>query len=384
MLVFVSGRDSLETVKRELERATFQRVGVFHEDLSPAARDLEVAQFAQPDGPTVLVSTEAGGEGRNFEFCRGLVLFDLPWNPVLVEQRIGRLDRISRRRPVEIIHFVPHSGLGRQVALLYQALGIFTEPLGGLDRSLHHVEEAIREAALEPSPRLDIEAVVAETHAQRRRMNRALYHDLHRNRYRPERAEAILARIPEDLEERTSEVVLEASRQFGFEVVAKSGRDVWYLEFGPEATVRELTGIPEGSRWLGTFNREEAVARETLDFYASGHPLVEAILQELEDGHRGQVALLEIPRTGLSEVGLVALLKHGPDFETVVLDLHGDRHPDWDRFFLEEGARRRDGDAVRWGLAGDPETRGAWAARVRTLVAPSRRKESWSERRRSG
>ena len=66
-------------------------------------------------------------------------------------------------------------------------------------------------------------------------MNRALYHDLHRNRYRPELAGDILDRIPPDLETRTTEVVLEACRQFGFEVVPKPGPNAWYLEFGPEA-----------------------------------------------------------------------------------------------------------------------------------------------------
>src|SRR5256885_13226222 len=76
--------------------------GAFHEELSPARRDTEVALFRDANGPSLLVTTESGGEGRNFEFCRRLVLYDLPWKPSLVEQRIGRLDRIGRRIPVEI------------------------------------------------------------------------------------------------------------------------------------------------------------------------------------------------------------------------------------------------------------------------------------------
>jgi ATP-dependent helicase HepA len=66
-----------------------------------------VARFREAGGPSLLVSTEAGGEGRNFEFCRRLVLFDLPWKPTVVEQRIGRLDRIGRRLPVDIVYFRP-------------------------------------------------------------------------------------------------------------------------------------------------------------------------------------------------------------------------------------------------------------------------------------
>ncbi len=98
----------------------------FHEELSPARRDTEVALFRDPDGPSLLVSTESGGEGRNFEFCRRLVLFDLPWKPSTVEQRIGRLDRIGRRIPVEIVYFNPPSGLGSDVVRLLEALDVFT------------------------------------------------------------------------------------------------------------------------------------------------------------------------------------------------------------------------------------------------------------------
>jgi ATP-dependent helicase HepA len=372
ILLFVARRESLEFLKGAIERATLQRVGVFHEDLTPAARDLEVAQFAQADGPILLISTESGGEGRNFEFCRCLVLFDLPWDPVLLEQRIGRLDRISRTRPVEVCYFRPPGGLAAQVARLYEALGIFREPLGGLDRSLHHVEEAIRSATLSHPPQLDVEAVVRETHEARARMNRALYHDLHRNRYRPELAPGILARIPSDLERRTAEVVLEACGQFGFETVAKGSRATWYIEFGSESVVESLPGVAEGTRWLGTFDREEAVRRETLDFFASGHPLVEGILLELEDGHRGQIAMLEVRGTGVTGGGVLAMVKRGAEFEAVVVDLKGRRHPEWARFFTEERGARREGDPLSWGLAG-AEALAAWAPRARELLHPLQR-----------
>jgi len=368
-LIFVHRRAALEILKREIERSTFRRVGVFHEDLSPAEADLEVATFTSPEGPTLLISTEAGGEGRNFHFCRGLVLFDLPWDPVLVEQRIGRLDRINRRIPVEITYFVPAEGFAREVAELYEAMGIFREPLGGLDRSLAHVEEAIRAAAALHPPRLDIPAVTAETHEMRRAMNRSLYHNLHRNRYQPDLAASILSRIPSDLESRTSRVALEACLQFGFDTVPKAGKATWYVEFGPVAVVDHLPGVPEGSRWLGTFDREEAVRKETLDFFASGHPLVEGILMELEDGHRGEVALMHIESETEHAGGLAVVVRRGPAVEAVAVDLHGRRRPEWATYLLEEPGRRREAMPADWGLVGDEE-RQAWAERVRALLYP--------------
>jgi ATP-dependent helicase HepA len=373
-LVFVHRREALAVVKRELEGASGRRVAVFHEDMSPAARDLEVAQFASPNGPTLLVSTEAGGEGRNFEFCSAVILFDLPWDPVLVEQRIGRLDRISRKGPVDIHYFVPAGGFGAQVARIYEALGVFREPLSGLDRSLGHVRESLVAACegsgSDAAPTLDVDAVAAQTLEARQLVNRALYHDLYRHRYRPEQAEALLARIPPGLDELTSRVVREACRQYGFELEPKAGADTWYVEFGPGATVGQLPGVNEGSRWLGTFDREEAVRRETLDYFASGHPLVEGVLLELEDGHRGEVALLDIPCAGAEAFGLLALVKTGVAVDAIFLDLAGGLHPEWEALVLAEPPTWREADVGVWGAVFTGESRRAWGARVRELLQP--------------
>src|SRR4029079_4410447 len=111
-LVFVAHRETLEMLRDALSREAQLASGVFHEELSAVRRDTEVWGFRAADGPSILVSTEAGGEGRNFEFCHRLVLYDLPWKPSTVEQRIGRLDRIGRRMPVEIISFRPPHGIG--------------------------------------------------------------------------------------------------------------------------------------------------------------------------------------------------------------------------------------------------------------------------------
>lgn len=83
----------LEQVLREREGI---RAAVFHEGMSIIERDRAAAQFAEEDtGAQVLLCSEIGSEGRNFQFASNLVMFDLPFNPDLLEQRIGRLDRIG-------------------------------------------------------------------------------------------------------------------------------------------------------------------------------------------------------------------------------------------------------------------------------------------------
>ncbi|HEY3093005.1 MAG TPA: helicase-related protein [Vicinamibacterales bacterium] len=285
-LVFVAHRETLEMLRTVLSHRAQLATGVFHEELSAARRDTEVARFREPDGPSLLVSTECGGEGRNFEFCQRLVLFDLPWKPTVVEQRIGRLDRIGRRIPVEIVYFRPPGGIGADVVRLFEALGVFREPLAGLEPQLAHVEGALEEIALDPQASLTdewLDGLIADARAARTRIREAAYQQLHRDPYRPDMAEGILARVPADLDALTERVITDTCSRLGFRVEHLRGRRIFAIEFGSEALVDSLPGVAGGSTYVGTFDREEAVEDESIDFFASGQLLVEGILAYLED-----------------------------------------------------------------------------------------------------
>jgi ATP-dependent helicase HepA len=285
-LVFVAHRETLEMLRTALSHRAQLASGVFHEDLSPARRDTEVARFREADGPSLLVSTECGGEGRNFEFCRRLILFDLPWKPTSVEQRIGRLDRIGRRIPVEIVYFRPPRGIGADVVRLFETLGVFREPLAGLEPQLAHVEGAVEAIALDAGASLTderLDRLIADARAARTRVREAAYQQLHRDPYRLEMAEGILARVPAELDALTERVVVNACTRLGFHVQHLRKRRTFAIEFGNEAVVDSLPGVPGGSAYVGTFDREEAVEDESIDFFASGHPLIEGILAYFED-----------------------------------------------------------------------------------------------------
>jgi ATP-dependent helicase HepA len=285
-LIFVAHRETLEMLRTALSHRAQLASGVFHEDLSAARRDTEVARFRAPDGPSLMVSTEAGGEGRNFEFCRRLILFDLPWKPTVVEQRIGRLDRIGRNMPVEIIYFRPPAGVGADVVRVFETLGVFREPLAGLEPQLAHIESALEEIALDAHGSLTderLERLVAEALAARTRIREAAYQQLHRDPYRSDMAAGILARVPNDLDALTERIVTTACARLGFRVEHLRGRRIFAIEFGNEAIVDSLPGVAGGSAYVGTFDREEAVEDESIDFFASGHPLVEGLLAYFED-----------------------------------------------------------------------------------------------------
>ena len=290
-LVFVAHRETLEMLRTALSHRAQLASGVFHEELSPARRDTEVARFREPDGPSLLVSTECGGEGRNFEFCRRLVLFDLPWKPSIVEQRIGRLDRIGRRIPVD------------DRATSVRLAGSARMSCGSSRRSVSSASRSPGWSRNSPTSRARsrrsrsiqlaslsgerFEALVSEAHAARTRIREAAYQQLHRDPYRSEMAAGILARVPAELDALNEEVVVTACIGLGFTIERPRGRRIFAIELGNGALVDGLPGVPGGSSYVGSFDREEAVEDETIDFFASGHPLVEGIFAHFEESAAG-------------------------------------------------------------------------------------------------
>jgi ATP-dependent helicase HepA len=349
-LVFVAHRETLEMLRKALSDRAQVTTGMFHEELPVGRRDIEVARFRQPDGPSLLVSTECGGEGRNFEFCRRLVLFDLPWAPSVVEQRIGRLDRIGRRIPVEVVYFHPPGGIGADVARLFEALGLFREPLAGVEPQLAPIEHALEEIAVDPDAVLSpehVDALVADTQAARSRIREAAYQQLHRDPYRPEMAGDILGRIPPDLDALIERVVVSACERFGFTIEHPRGRNVFAIEVGHESLVESLPGVPAGAAFVGTFSREHAVEDETLDFFASGHALVEGVLAHFDDSAIGRVAHLEIAVGQEREEGIVAIYRDGASFDILAFDSTGHRRLEWETAFREHPLRARRIDSAR-------------------------------------
>ena len=85
----------------------------------------------------VLLSTEAAGEGRNLQFCRAMVNFDLPWNPMRIEQRVGRIHRVGQDRPVDIFNLAAKGTIEEYVLdILDRKLNMFELVIGEVDMIL--------------------------------------------------------------------------------------------------------------------------------------------------------------------------------------------------------------------------------------------------------
>ncbi|MDX1390181.1 MAG: hypothetical protein R3344_13390, partial [Acidobacteriota bacterium] len=299
-----------------------------------------------------------------------------PWDPMVVEQRIGRLDRIGRAIPVEIVYFRPPRGLAAEVARLFESLDLFEKPLGGLPRELSVVEPAIAETAVNGPDSLDpdtFKKIVSEAKEADDRVRAAAHHELHRDPYRREMAEGILSRVPPDLEELTENVIIDAGERLGLTIERQSGEAVYSIELGSHSLVESLPGVPGGSGFLGSFSRSEAVEQETIDFYASGHPLVEGMLAHLVESPKGRVTLLHATDKTLATdaFGLLAIYKEGPRFEPVAIDLEGTERPDWGAILTRWPLRSKRVAAQDWiAQPGWPDLVHSLARRLETRGRP--------------
>ncbi len=175
VLVIAAHAQTALDIAQYLKTKTGIHAAVFHEGLSIVERDRAAAFFADNEtGSQVLVCSEIGSEGRNFQFAHHMILFDLPLNPDLLEQRIGRLDRIGQSETIRI--HVPYLENSAQAVMFnwYQnGLAAFehTCPIG---HSVFKSVEADLLTALKV-PEFDEQALIDETQCLRDSMTEALH-----------------------------------------------------------------------------------------------------------------------------------------------------------------------------------------------------------------
>jgi SNF2 family DNA or RNA helicase len=138
-LVFVQHRDSLAHLADRL-RGLNMPFAMFSGDMTGPQKDAAVEAFR--DRVPLLLCTESGGEGRNLQFCSTLINFDIPWNPMAIEQRIGRIDRIGQTREVFIFNLVTAGTIeDAMLRLLDEKINMFELVVGEVGAILGEVDE---------------------------------------------------------------------------------------------------------------------------------------------------------------------------------------------------------------------------------------------------
>ena len=149
VLVFATFRATLDYLSRRLAAEGF-RAAVIHGGIAPRDRVKIIRDFREDEDLQILLSSRVGSEGLDFEFCSTLVNYDLPWNPVELEQRIGRLDRIGQESPViTILNMAVEDTIETRILLrLYDRVGIFQRAIGDLDGILGDLTRSLEQTFL--------------------------------------------------------------------------------------------------------------------------------------------------------------------------------------------------------------------------------------------
>lgn len=276
----------------------------FHEGLSIIERDRAAAFFAEEGGAQSLICSEIGSEGRNFQFAHHLVLFDLPDNPDLLEQRIGRLDRIGQKHDIQI--HVPYIIGTMQEGLFHwydQALDAFTHSCAAgyaiyeyfyneLAEYLEHKDFDNKEAKdFIASARLHRDDAMAALQTGRDPL-------LELNSCDPIFAAKLIEQI--ESEETSAELSGYMERQFNLYGVEQDHQSDQTLIIHPGEHMLEqhFPGLSEDGNTL-TFHRMKALVREDVEFVTWEHPMVSDLIEQTLSGELGNAALSTISVNGV-------------------------------------------------------------------------------------
>jgi superfamily II DNA or RNA helicase len=275
----------------------------FHGQMGPDQKDAAVESFRTGKGVQILVSTEAGGEGRNFQFCHLLVNYDLPWNPMRVEQRIGRVDRIGQEHPITIFNFHVQGTIeGRILDVLEKRIKVFEEAVGGLDPILGLTEDSIKNA---------LKLAHDERDRALEKLGKALENEIRRARdaerklqdfimqdksYASEIAQmALQAKSPisqQDFERFLTQLLTSVNTYVGQRLPNGERRIVFNVPF----VIEHPELIKDGESLRVCFDPRLHVDSELVQYLGFGHPVIDALVRRVtEEKSDGMAAVRHVP-----------------------------------------------------------------------------------------
>jgi ATP-dependent helicase HepA len=282
-------REKVEEIEAALRGHINARAAVFHEKLPLIQRDRNAAWFAEEEGAQILICSEIGSEGRNFQFAHHLVLFDLPANPELLEQRIGRLDRIGQTEEIHIrVPFIKGTPQEKLAAWYHEGLNVFDRhSSGGAELFEKFHQELIR--VCEELDESGFSNLLRRTKAFRAKLEDQLKAGRDRllelHSFNPERAREIAEEITKaDHDTRLDSFVADAFDHFGIQI-EELGNRAFHLGAGDLFKEKIPSLPPEGL--TATAERSRALAREDIGFLTWDHPIISGLLDMLLGSEQG-------------------------------------------------------------------------------------------------
>ncbi|MGZ8151785.1 MAG: RNA polymerase-associated protein RapA [Methylovulum sp.] len=300
----LSGQKALLICKQaqtaiDLEQTLKNRAGiasaVFHEGMTIIERDRAAAYFAdQESSARLLICSEIGSEGRNFQFVHHLILWDLPTNPDLLQQRIGRLDRIGQKHIIQI-HIPYLQNTDQEVLYRWydEGMNAFRSNCSAAPRIAEILKDDLAKL-LSSSNQTDIDAFVAKTRVLSKDIEEQLHNGrdqlLELNSCRKEQAENLIAQLNDYEKEATLWPYMEDLFEcYGIDTEFHSV-DCFIIRPGDHMRVVNFPELSEDGVTV-TVNRANALAREELQFITWEHPMVMASMDLVLSSETGNAVI---------------------------------------------------------------------------------------------
>lgn len=329
ILLICTSKEKVLALESALSKFPEFTASVFHEELTLVQRDRNAAYFAEPDGAQILLCSEIGSEGRNFQFAHHLVLFDMPFHPELLEQRIGRLDRIGQKEDIRI--YIPYLIDSPQELLIrwfHEGLNAFNANLEGGNMISKLFSNRLftisKEASVEDS-KSALEALIVETAEYQKALKKSLAEGrdsmLEMNSFRPKVAEKLIQQIKAEDNDLALEAYLtKVFRYFDIEMEDLAART--YLLHPASYSASVFPSIPKEGVQV-TFDRTRALSREDVSFLTWDHPMATGAVDKVLSSNLGTASCGLIRKS--SKPGLFLEL-------IFVLETAGKQFIDVDRF----------------------------------------------------
>jgi len=299
VLVIAANTQTTRDIAQALKMQTGQHIPVFHESMSLIERDRAAAFFADKEtGSQILICSEIGSEGRNFQFSHHLVLFDLPLNPDLLEQRIGRLDRIGQTETIQIhVPYLENSALAVMFHWYHEGLNAFEKTCPAGQTVFVKVEEQLI-AALHQRQTQDkaLAGLVGVTQSAHQELNEALDRGrdklLEYNSFRPGVAEQLMqAARAQDNDPALPQYMETVFDCCGVHI--EEHRAGSYLTEPSEHMSMPFPGLQdEGS--VITYMRDVALANEDMHFLTWEHPMVTHAIERILSNESGNAVVVAL------------------------------------------------------------------------------------------
>ncbi|PCI71788.1 MAG: RNA polymerase-associated protein RapA [Gammaproteobacteria bacterium] len=285
----------------------------FHEDMDLISRDRAAAHFADfEDGARAIICSEIGSEGRNFQFSHQLVLLDLPLNPDLLEQRIGRLDRIGQKNTIQIhVPFIKNSAQEILFNWYQQGMNAFrrTNP-AGTQIFLQTGEELKQKLKLFSIANLDIESnefadlyfpLIEKTQT----IHQELCSHLEKGKdkllamtsFNQEKADELVKNLEKMDEISPQEFMQQTWHRFGVDFEDHSEKAI-VIRPGDHQFVANFPSLPEEGL-TATFDRTTALSRDDMHFLTWEHPMVIGAIDLILNENKGNASVCILKNKGI-------------------------------------------------------------------------------------